>query len=194
MSHPMLREYHDREWGVPGGGDKHHFEHIALEIFQAGLSWLTMLKKRENFRTALSGFDPEQVARFTAADFERLMKDAGIIRNRRKIEAVMHNARPFLQIAEEFNGFWRFAEGFKPEKPAVYGSDSEIPAWTPESAAMSKELKRRGFKFVGPTGCYSYMQGVGVVNDHIRDCFRHEEIEKMNPHSRISFATSRNLA
>lgn len=179
LSHPLLKEYHDREWGVPGGGGIHHLEHIVLEIFQAGLNWLTMLKKRENFRKAFAGFDPVKVARLGGGDIERLMNDGGIIRNRRKIEAAVHNARPFLEIAEEFGGFARFAESFRPEKSPVYRIESEIPAYTPESQAMAKELKSRGFKFIGATGCYAYMQGVGLVNDHVENCFRFIEIERM---------------
>lgn len=171
-----MTEYHDTEWGVPSSDERHHFEHLALEIFQAGLNWLTILKKRDNFRRAFARFEPEKVACFTDVEMGRLMQNAGIIRNRRKIEAAVHNASAFLKIIEEFNGFTNFVVRFKPEKELVYRLESEIPPATRESEALAKELKSRGFKFVGPTGCYAYMQSVGLVNDHIESCFRFAEI------------------
>ena len=171
-AHPLLQDYHDRKWGVWVADDRIQFEHHVLEVFQAGLSWLTMLKKREAFRAAFVGFDPERVARFGGSDFSRLMNDSSIIRNRMKIEAVIHNAPRFCAVAEEFGGFALFLERFRPSKAKIRRRESEIPAKTPEAEALSKELRARGFKFTGPTICYAHMQAVGVVNDHIESCFR----------------------
>ena len=175
----MVR-YHDDEWGVPSDDDRHLFEHVILEIFQAGLSWLTVLKKRMDFRKEFADFAPESVARFNQDDIARLMENPQIIRNRAKIEAAVHNARAFLRISEEFNGFHSFLSKFRPDNPKIYRQEGEIPVSTPESEALAKELKRRGFKFIGPISAYAYMQGVGLVNDHIESCFRFAEIEKMN--------------
>ena len=174
-----MRDYHDREWGVPRADDRHHFEHLLLEIFQAGLSWQTILNKRANFQKAFAGFDPEKIACFDETDVERLMNDVGIIRNRRKIEAAIHNTRIFLEIQRTEGSFLNFVNKFRPVERKFYESDGEIPPSTPESEALAVELRKRGFKFVGPTGCYAYMQGVGLVNDHIEGCFRFRQIEDM---------------
>lgn len=178
-SHPLLTEYHDSEWGAPNHSQIHLYEHFILEIFQAGLNWLTMLKKRANFKSAFAGFDPEKIAMFNEADIDRLMNDAGIIRNKNKILAGVHNAVSFMKISEEFDGFWNFAVRFRAEKEIVYRVEKEIPPQTPESAAFAKELKTHGFKFIGPTSAYAYMQGVGLVNDHIESCFRFHKIREM---------------
>ncbi len=175
---PLYIEYHDREWGVPLHDDRRHFEAIVLDGFQAGLSWLTILRKRENFRRAFAHFDPEEVARFDEARKARLMQDRGIVRNRMKIEAAVENARAFLKIQEKFGSFdayiWQFVGG----KPRVnrWRTWEEIPASTPESEAMSRALREWGFRFVGPTICYAYMQAAGMVNDHVVDCFRYKEL------------------
>ena len=155
--------------------DRRQFEHHALEIFQAGLNWLTMLKKREGLRRALAGFDPELVARFGSRDVARLVNDPQIIRNRAKIQAVIHNAPLFMEISAQFGGFSRFLEQFHPRKPKIYIRESQIPAFTRAAEALSRALKERGFKFVGPTICYAHMQAVGIVNDHIKSCFRFKE-------------------
>jgi DNA-3-methyladenine glycosylase I len=175
---PLMQEYHDSEWGVPVHDDRRLFEFIILEGAQAGLSWMTVLRRREGYRAAFAGFDPAVVAEFTDADVERLMADTGIIRNRAKILSSIGNARAFLAIQREFGSFdtfqWDFIGG-KPIKntPATM---ADIPARTPESDAFSKELIRRGFKFVGSTICYAHMQAVGMVNDHMTSCFRCEEV------------------
>ncbi len=172
---PLYIEYHDREWGVPLYDDRKLFEFLMLEGAQAGLSWLTVLKKRGNYRKAFCGFDPEKVAQFGEKEIEKLLSDPGIIRNRLKIEAAVGNAKAFLETQEEFGSFaaysWRFVEG----KPIINRWDKldDIPAHTPESVAFSKDLKKRGFKFVGPTIIYAHMQAVGMVNDHMTYCFRY---------------------
>ncbi|MBT3193613.1 MAG: DNA-3-methyladenine glycosylase I [Verrucomicrobia bacterium] len=172
---PLYVAYHDDEWGVPSHDDGHLFEMLILEGAQAGLSWLTILKKRENYRQAFHGFDWQKIASYTDRDVERLMADAGIVRNRLKIESAIRNARGTIAICEEFGSLgvflWRFVEG-EPWKNA-WKSMAELPATTPESDAMSKELKGRGFNFVGSTICYAFMQSVGMVNDHTTDCFRY---------------------
>ncbi len=177
-SNPLMIEYHDTEWGVPLHDDQRLFEFLILEGMQAGLSWNTILNKRENFRRAFAEFDVERVARFGKRDVNRLLKDAGIIRNRLKIEAAITNAQRFLEVQEEFGSFdtyiWRFVEG-KPIKNEVK-SLQEIPAKTPLSDAISKDLIRRGFKFVGSTIVYAHMQATGMVNDHTIDCFRYGEV------------------
>jgi len=178
-SHPLLTRYHDEEWGVPKTDDRDQFEHILLEIFQAGLSWLTMLKRHPGFKAAFAGFDPKVVAGFGESDFERLMNDAGIIRNRAKISAAIHDADLFLKVSEESGGFFNFVRRFAPPEPHRFTEQSQLPALTPEAEAMSKELKRRGFKFLGPTICYAHLQSVGVVNDHLTSCFRYDEIERL---------------
>lgn len=170
--------YHDEQWGVPTHDDRVLFEFLILEGAQAGLSWETILKKRENYRKAFVHFDPAKVARFGRRDVTRLMNDAGIVRNRLKIESAIDNARAFLDVQEEFGSFdallWRFVDG----RPIVnrWKSLKEIPAKTPVSDAMSKDLRKRGFRFVGSTICYAYMQAMGLVNDHTLGCFRRGEI------------------
>ncbi|MEE3067531.1 MAG: DNA-3-methyladenine glycosylase I [Actinomycetota bacterium] len=166
----MYRDYHDQEWGRPLRGGVALFERMSLEAFQSGLSWLTILRKRENFRRAFAGFEIEKVAGFTDADVQRLMADAGIVRNRAKIDATIANARAAVELgsAEDLSDLlWSFAPPARP-RPA---SESEIPSATDESKAMAKELKRRGFRFVGPTTAYALMQATGMVDDHVRNCW-----------------------
>ncbi len=176
-SDPIYIAYHDDEWGVPEHDDQRLFEKIILDGAQAGLSWITILKKREGYRKAFRGFDPEKIARYGKRDIERLMNDAAIVRNRQKIESAISNAKAFLTLKEEGHTFddylWQFVGG----ATIVNHRDplSPLPAQTPESEQMSKELKKRGFKFVGPTICYAFMQAIGMVNDHLVTCFRHEE-------------------
>ena len=181
-SHELLAYYHDREWGVPVHDDRLLFEMLNLEGAQAGLSWLTILKKRENFRSALDGFDPERIARYTPARIEKLMGNAGIIRNRLKLNAVVKNARAFLVVQKEFGSFARYIWTFVNGQPLQnnYRHMSEIPATSPESEIMSQALKQRGFTFVGATICYAYMQSVGMVNDHLHECHRHATIHALN--------------
>jgi len=173
--------YHDREWGVPSRDDRHLFEMIVLEGAQAGLSWSTILRKRENYRKAFARFDARRVARFGAADVKRLLGDAGIVRNRAKIAAAIANARGVLEIRREHGTFadfvWRFVGG-RPLQNR-WRAPAHVPALTDESTAMSRELLRRGFKFVGPTICYAFMQAVGMVNDHAVDCFRHAAVKRL---------------
>ena len=168
-------EYHDTEWGVPLHDDRRIYEFIVLEGMQAGLSWSTVLRKRENFRVAFKNFDPNMVAKFTRADVARLLSNPGIIRNRLKVEAAVHNAQAFLAVQKEFGTFdkymWQFVGG-KPIRNR-FRALSEIPATSPESDRFSKDLKQRGFKFVGSTIVYAHMQATGMVNDHLVDCFRH---------------------
>ena len=170
--------YHDEEWGVPIHDDRRLFEFLVLEGAQAGLSWSTVLKKRENYRAAFRGFDPAQVARFSAPDVRRLMQNEGIIRNRAKIESAITNARLVLAIQEESGSLdayvWRFV-GNKPLRHR-FRRVGEIPAMTAESVALSRDLKQRGFTFVGSTICYAFMQAVGMVNDHVTGCFRHGRV------------------
>jgi DNA-3-methyladenine glycosylase I len=174
---PLYTAYHDKEWGVPLHDDRRLFEMLLLEGFQAGLSWITILRKRENFRTAFREFDPEVIIRFRQHDLERLMQDAGIVRNRLKIEASVLNARAFLAAREEFGSFdrfiWQFTGGKTLRNPAGL-TKGRIPAQTPESDRMSKELARRGFKFVGSTICYAFMQAVGMVDDHVEGCWKYK--------------------
>ncbi|HET8749117.1 MAG TPA: DNA-3-methyladenine glycosylase I [Sphingomicrobium sp.] len=178
----LMIDYHDREWGVPVHDDGKHFEFLVLEGAQAGLSWSTILKRREGYRAAFAGFDPEKVARFTGERVEKLLQDSSIIRNRQKIEATVRNARAFLAIREEFGSFddycWRFVEG--QPKLNRWKSTSEVPATSPESDAFSKDLKSRGFGFVGSTIIYAHMQAVGMVNDHLVDCFRYREVQRQD--------------
>ena len=173
----MLR-YHDEEWGVPSHDERHLFEMLVLEGAQAGLSWATILRKREGYREAFTGFDPEPVARFKARDVERLMKDTGIVRNRMKIEAAIANAKATLAVREDLGSLdaylWSFVDGRPIENR--WKRLGELPAETPASKAMSKDLKKRGFRFVGPTICYAFMQAVGMVNDHVTGCFRYREV------------------
>jgi DNA-3-methyladenine glycosylase I len=174
----LMRDYHDREWGTPLHDDRKLFEFLILEGMQAGLSWKIVLDKRENFRRAFRGFDPARVARFTARDVRRLLGDAGIIRNRLKILGAINNAKRFLEVQKEFGTFdryiWRFVGG-EPVRNKLR-SFAEMPARTPLSDIVSKDLKARGFKFVGSTVVYSHMQATGMVNDHLVTCFRYREI------------------
>jgi DNA-3-methyladenine glycosylase I len=177
-SDPLYLAYHDREWGVPVHDDRLLFEFLILEGAQAGLSWITILRKREHYRAAFAGFDPSAVARFDRPKVAALLADPGIVRNRLKVESALSNARAFLAIQEEFGSFasyqWRFVDG-RPIRNA-WNNIQEIPASTPVSDAMSRDLKKRGFRFVGSTICYSHMQAVGMVNDHTVDCFRWREL------------------
>lgn len=167
---PDYAEYHDGEWGVPLRGVSELFERITLEAFQSGLSWLTILRKRPAFRRAFAGFDPAAVAAFTDADRERLLADAGIVRNRAKIDAAINNARAVLELDRPLDDLvWSFAPPPRTGRPTRLG---DVPATTPESEAMAKELKRRGFAFVGPTTCYAMMQATGMVDDHLEGCWR----------------------
>jgi len=176
---PLYIQYHDEEWGVPVLDDQKLFEFLILETFQAGLSWITVLRKRENFRKAFDGFDVEKVAAFDEAKIASLMEDAGIIRNGAKIRAAVSNAQAFIQVQKDFGSFrkyiWDFVNG-KPLQPDLK-SLKDIPAKTELAEAISKDLKKRGFKFVGPTVVYAHMQATGMVNDHTTDCFRHEEVK-----------------
>ena len=173
----LMRDYHDFEWGTPLHDDLKIFEFLVLESMQAGLSWKLVLDKRENFRRAFKGFDPERVARFGARDVRRLLGDAGIIRNRLKIQAAINNAKRFLEVRREFGSFDRYIWSFVGGKPILSGLKSlgEMPARTPLSDAISKDLKSRGFKFVGSTIVYSHMQATGMVNDHLTPCFRYRK-------------------
>ena len=177
-SDPIYIAYHDTEWGVPVHDDRKWFEFLILEGAQAGLSWLTILKKRQNYRRAFDNFNPAKIALYGSANIKSLMSNSGIIRNKLKIEAAINNASAFLQTQQDFGSFdnyiWQFVEG-QPIKNQWNGVD-EIPAKTPISAAMSKDLKSRGYKFVGPTICYAFMQATGLVNDHVVGCFRYEEV------------------
>ena len=180
---PLYIEYHDKEWGVPEHDDRKLFEMLILDGMQAGLSWLTILKKRENFRRAFDDFDAEKVAGYDETRIRELLNDAGIIRNRLKIRAAVENARAFLRVQDEFVSFDRYIWQFVQGEPIVnaWKSLAELPAFTPEAEAMSQDLKRRGFKFVGPTICYAFMQAAGLVNDHVVDCFRYREISPAGP-------------
>ncbi|HSG74542.1 MAG TPA: DNA-3-methyladenine glycosylase I [Burkholderiales bacterium] len=175
---PLAVAYHDREWGVPVRGDRRLFELLILEGAQAGLSWDTILQKRAGYRKAFAGFDPAKVARFGARKKRALMADAGIVRNRLKIEAAVANARAFLRVQEEYGSFARYAWGFVGGKPLVARRRNlrGVPARTELSDALSKDLKRRGFRFVGSTIVYAFMQATGMVNDHTTDCFRWKEL------------------
>lgn len=174
----LYQRYHDTEWGVPLHDDRALFEFLILEGAQAGLSWITILRKRENYRVAFDGFDAQRIARYDADKIESLLQDAGIVRNRLKVAAAVTNAQKYLEVQEEFGSFDRFIWQFVGGKPRQNSrrSMADIPASTPESDAMSKELKRRGFKFVGSTICYAHMQATGMVNDHTTDCFRYKEL------------------
>jgi DNA-3-methyladenine glycosylase I len=175
---PLYVAYHDMEWGVPIHDDSLLFEFLSLEGAQAGLSWLTILRKRENYRRAYDGFDPARIATYDDRKVAALLADPGIVRNRLKVAAFIQNARSFLAVQREFGSFdtyiWQFVGG-QPKQNA-WRSLSEIPAQTPESEAMSRDLLRRGFKFVGPTICYAFMQATGMVNDHVVSCFRYAEL------------------
>lgn len=176
---PLYVAYHDGEWGVPEHNDRRLFEMLILEGAQAGLSWITILRKREHYRRAFDRFDPEKIARYGKRDVERLLDDAGIVRNRLKIEAAIRNARAYLQLREtqgSLDAFvWRYVDHAPIQNRRA--NAGAVPACTPESDRMSRDLKKAGFGFVGSTICYSFMQAVGMVNDHVRDCFRQAEIE-----------------
>jgi DNA-3-methyladenine glycosylase I len=174
----LYQSYHDEEWGVPVHQDEKHFEFLVLDMMQAGLSWLTVLRKRDSFRRAFDDFNPDIVAKYGQEKINALLRDAGIIRNRRKIEAAVLNARLFLEIRKEFGTFDAYIWGFVGGRTIqnAWLKDRDIPAKTPESEQMSRELVNRGFKFVGPTICYAYMQAAGLVNDHTPDCFRYREL------------------
>ena len=186
---PLYIRYHDEEWGVPLRDDKKLFEFLILDGFQAGLSWWLILERRNTLREAFDNFDPEKVAKYSSDDVSRIMNAPGVIRNKAKISSAVNNARQFLKIQAEFGSFgvfiWQFVEG-KPTNNN-FTSFSDIPAETEESRAMSRELKRKGFKFVGPTICYAFMQAAGLVNDHLVWCFRHEQIR--NAESNFPWST-----
>ena len=175
---PLYVRYHDHEWGIPLHDDRRLFEMLILEGAQAGLNWLTILRKREGYRAAFDHFDPERIARYDAAQVARLLADPGIVRNRLKIQAAIRNAQGYLTIQEQHGGFdaflWRYVDG-RPRQNA-WSTLAEMPARSPEADAMSRDLKRLGFAFVGPTICYAFMQAVGMVNDHLVTCFRHREL------------------
>jgi DNA-3-methyladenine glycosylase I len=177
-SSDLMRAYHDTEWGVPLHDDHRLFEYIVLDTFQAGLSWSTILNKRENFRKAFDGFLPEVIAEYSESRQELLMQDAGIIRNKLKIKATVTNAKAFLAVKKEFGSFDAYIWSFVNHKPLLGGrsSDKEIPSRSAQSDAMSKDMGKRGFKFVGTTICYAFMQAAGLVNDHRTDCFRYDQI------------------
>lgn len=177
-SDPLYVAYHDQEWGVPVHDDRRLYEFLILEGAQAGLSWITILRKRPAYRAAFAGFDPRLVARYDARKVRSLLRDPGIVRNRAKIEAAVSNARAFLKVQEEFRSFdayiWRFVGG-RPKRNS-WKTLRQVPPSTSESEAMSRDLKARGFRFVGPTICYAHMQATGMVNDHLRGCFRYRQV------------------
>jgi DNA-3-methyladenine glycosylase I len=175
MSHPLLLEYHDQEWGTPVHDERQHFEFLTLEAMQAGLSWLIVLKKRESFREVLDNFDYHKLAGYGEEDIERILSFPGIIRNRSKIAATIHNAQRFLQIQQEFGSFDQYIWGFVNFQPVIHSFDnqSRIPATNELSDRISKDLKKRGFKFLGSTTVYAHLQAIGVINDHLVSCFRY---------------------
>lgn len=177
-SDPLMVEYHDKEWGTPVHNDHELFEFLILEGAQAGLSWSTILKRREGYRKVFANFDVQKVASFSDADFEKLMQNVGIIRNRLKINSAINNAQQFIKVQEEYGSFDKYIWGFVDDKPInnEFKKLADIPASTELSVKMSKDLKKRGFNFVGPTICYAFMQAVGIVNDHVLNCFRYKEI------------------
>ena len=174
----IYERYHDEEWGVPVHDDGRHFEFLLLESMQAGLSWLTILRRRENYRKAFAAFDPKKVAQFDASKVEELMQDAGIIRNRLKIEAAVNNARQFLNIQQEFGSFDSYIWSFTDNKVVKneWSELKQLPATSNLSDEVAKDLKRRGFKFVGSTIIYAHLQAIGVINDHLQDCFRYSAV------------------
>lgn len=177
---PLYVQYHDEEWGVPSHDDRHLFEMLTLEGAQAGLSWITILRKREAYRQAFAGFDPARVARFTPARVERLLQNPGIVRNRLKVEGTVSNARALLAVAREFGSFDRYIWQFVGGAPLVNRFErlTDVPPRTAESDAMSRDLRRRGFTFVGSTICYAFMQATGMVNDHLANCFRYRPLAR----------------
>ena len=178
---PLYIAYHDTEWGVPEFDDRALYEKLVLDGFQAGLSWITILRKRDNFRRVFDGFDPEKIARYRSAKVERLMGDAGIVRNRAKIEGTVLSARAWLEVMEKGSGFSKLLWDFVDGRPKVnrFRSVRQVPAETAVSRAMSKELAQRGFKFCGPTIVYAFMQAVGMVNDHLVSCYRHQGVQNL---------------
>jgi DNA-3-methyladenine glycosylase I len=180
-SDPLMVEYHDREWGVPSHDDRKHFEFLVLEGAQAGLSWSIVLRKREGYRRTFSEFDPAKVARYTEKRIQKLIQDPAIIRNRMKIESAVRNARAFLAVQEEFGSFdaysWRFVDG-RPRWNR-WKASRQIPVTSPESDAFSRDLKGRGFRFVGSTVIYAHMQAIGMVNDHLVECFRYRDLRRL---------------
>jgi DNA-3-methyladenine glycosylase I len=177
---PLMEMYHDQEWGVPTHSDPDHYELLVLEGAQAGLSWRTVLHRREAYRTAFSGFDPAKVAEYTPETIDHLIADTGIIRNRRKVESAVSNARAFLRIQEEYGSFDQYIWGFVDHKPVLneFTDWKQVPPETEASKAMSRDLKKRGFSFVGPTICYAYMQSTGMMNDHLTSCPRWKQIKE----------------
>ncbi|HEY7055570.1 MAG TPA: DNA-3-methyladenine glycosylase I [Vicinamibacterales bacterium] len=177
----LMRDYHDREWGVPTHDDRRHFEFLVLEAAQAGLSWSIVLNKREGYRRAFSQFDPDKVARYSQARIDKLTADPGIVRNRLKIAAAVTNARAFLAVQEEYGSFdsycWQFVNG-RPQQNR-WSSPRQVPATTAQSDAFSRDLRRRAFSFVGSTVIYAYMQAIGMVNDHVMDCFRYRDVRRL---------------
>jgi DNA-3-methyladenine glycosylase I len=180
-SDELYQSYHDFEWGIPVYDDNRHFEFLTLESAQAGLSWITILRRREAYRLAFASFDPAVVAQFDQQKVEELMGNAGIIRNRQKIEAAINNAKRFLEIQQEFGSFTRYIWSFVGFTPIVnsFTELRQVPATSPESEKLSKDLKRRGFKFVGPTTIYAHMQAAGLVNDHLVDCECHASVQSL---------------
>ena len=179
---PLMKKYHDEEWGVPKHDERRLFEDLVLDGAQAGLSWLTILRKRENYREAFDNFDPAAVAAYNEAKIEQLLGNAGIVRNRQKFNSAIKNAQAFLKVQEEFGNFDAYIWGFVGGKPIqnAWQSMSDLPAKTELSEAITKDLKKRGFNFVGPTIIYAFMQAVGIVNDHTVNCFRHLEVASIN--------------
>ena len=177
-----MKEYHDKEWGTPVHDDQLLFEFLVLEGAQAGLSWNTILQKRENFRKAFDKFDYNKIVKYNEQKVEDLLNNKGIIRNRLKIEAIIANASAYIEVQKEFDTFDKYIWQFVNNKPRInkFKTLEELPAKTEQSEQMSKDLKKRGFKFIGPTICYAFMQAVGMVNDHVQDCFRYEEINKIS--------------
>src|ERR1700675_4791015 len=190
-SDPLSIRYHDEEWGVPQHDDRVLFEFLVLEGAQAGLSWDTILKKRGNYRAAFDGFNSERIARYDRRKMHSLLRNPGIVRNRLKIASAVNNAKAFLNVQKEFGSFDRYIWQFTGGKPRVnaWRSLQQAPARTPESDAMSKDLKKRGFNFVGSTICYAFMQAVGMVNDHRVDCFRYTQVNRAKLHRRLSQTT-----
>jgi len=181
-SNPLETIHHDEEWGIPTFDDRLLFEMLILESAQSGLSWATILNKRAGYLTAFDNFDAKKIARYSDKKFEKLLVNPDIVRNKLKIKATIENAKLFLKIQKEFGSFSEYIWSFVNSKPInnAWNNSSEIPTSTPESTAMSKDLKKRGFKFVGPTTCYAYMQATGMVNDHVVSCFRYKEIKKLH--------------
>jgi DNA-3-methyladenine glycosylase I len=182
-SNELMKKYHDKEWGVPLHNDKKLFEYLVLDAFQAGLSWQTIINKRKNFEKAFHNFDANTIAKYTKKDFDRLMANAGIVRNKLKIESTISNAKKFLEIQKEFGSFDKYIWQFTSHKTVhnKFKSLRELPPHTAQSDAMSKDLKERGFRFVGSTICYAFMQATGMVNDHIIECFRYKELKTPSP-------------